>query len=256
MNILITNDDGIHAPGLKSLVESMPKWANVLIAGPATEKSAMSHAISLKDKLKIESLIQHGHPCYAVHGTPADSVKFAFSEFLDFKPDLVISGINQGANTGVSVYYSGTVSAAREAFINHVPSVAVSLTSKTCLDFSVCAKMANLVIESYRTKSFPVDTLLNINVPPLSWKEIKGIRITRQAPSRFIQEFIPEGEFEGKKVFSLAGAIELSNPDGTSDEEAISEGYVSITPLKLDLTDYEAMPALKKWAENLLSGKS
>ncbi len=255
MNILVTNDDGVQAPGLRALVNSLPSWANVLIAGPATEKSAMSHAISLKDKLKIESLTQDGKPCYAVHGTPADSVKFAFSEFLNFKPDLVISGINQGANTGVSVYYSGTVAAAREAFINHVPAVAISLASKTFSDFSASCEMMHLLLNAYQAKKIPLETLLNVNVPALRWAEIKGIRITRQAPSRFVEEFIPEGESEGKKIFSLAGAIELASSDGTSDEEAILDGYISITPLKLDLTHLEVMKDMNRWLEDLKTGK-
>ncbi|MSR78467.1 MAG: 5'/3'-nucleotidase SurE [Candidatus Omnitrophica bacterium] len=251
MNILITNDDGVHALGIRKLVESLPEWAKVMIVGPATEKSASSHSITIKDKLKVEALHHLGKPCYAVHGTPADSVKFAFSNFLDFTPELVISGINQGTNTGVSVYYSGTISAAREAFINGVPSIAVSLASKTHRDFSTCCKMTNLILEAYAKKHMPLDMMLSVNVPPLSWEELKGIKITKQAASRFVEEFIHEGDHEGKRVFSLAGEMELASPDGESDEEAVGQGFISITPLKLDLTHYEVMPILNQWKNRI-----
>jgi 5'-nucleotidase len=167
----------------------------------------------------------------------------------NFKPDVVFSGINQGSNTGVSVFYSGTISAAREGFINRVPSVAISLCSGTYRDFSAAIAAARLLMDGYLNKVFPLDVMLNVNVPPLPVEKIKGMKLTKQAVSRFIEEFIPEKEHEDKKVFTLAGEIEVLDADGTSDEEAISEGYISVTPLKLDLTDYQAFPFFKDWVE-------
>ena len=250
MNILLTNDDGIKAAGIKALLKSVSKEANVVVVAPADEKSASSHSISLGQKLRIKQFSLQGSRAFAVYGTPADCVKFAVSSIPDFIPDLIVSGINQGANTGVSVYYSGTISAAREGFINRIPSVAVSLASREFRDFSAAAAVACRLIRGYGAGIFPTQVMLNVNVPGLAEKDIKGIKITKQADSRFIEEFIPQKQRNGKKVYSLAGEIELLSPDGTSDEEAVAQGFVSITPLKLDLTDYEAMPIFRKWAAN------
>lgn len=247
MNILLTNDDGIEAPGLKALAASVPAGAKAVIAAPVSERSASSHSISLGQKLRVEESIQHGMRGYAVHGTPADCVKFALSELKDFIPDLIISGINQGANTGVSVFYSGTISAAREGLINRVPAVAVSLCSKISRDFIPCMEIVSKVIAAYEKSKIPPEILLNINVPALPKPDVKGVKITKQAASRFIEEFVTEKEHDGRKVYTLAGEIELYEPDGTSDEEAISQGYISLTPLKLDMTDHAAMDVLRNW---------
>ncbi len=251
MRILLTNDDGIHAPGMKALIESIPEGVQALVAAPASERSASSHAISLGQKLRIEEVRNGRFPQYAIHGTPADCVKFALGAIGSFKPDLVLSGINQGANTGISVYYSGTVSAAREAFINRIPSVAVSLCScSTFKDFRASTEITRQLIQGYIDHKFPLDVMLSVNVPPRSWEEIKGVKITKQAVSRFIEEFVPEKEHEGNKVFSLAGEIEVLDADGTSDEEAVLDGYISITPLKIDLTEYRAIPKFQDWLDH------
>ncbi len=250
MNILLTNDDGINAWGLQALIKSVPAGMKVAVAAPATERSASSHSISLGQKLRIESFEKKGVLQYAVHGTPADCVKFALAGIPNFKPDLIFSGINQGANTGVSVYYSGTISAAREGFINGIPAVAISLASNSFSDFSASAGIARQIMQGYEAGCFPKNVMLNINVPPLKAGEIRGIKVTKQAASRFIEEFIPEKEHGDKKVYTLAGEIEVINADGTSDEEAVMDGFISITPLKLDLTEYEALPLLKNWAKD------
>lgn len=251
MRILLTNDDGIHAPGMKALIESIPAGVEALVAAPASERSASGHSISLGQKLRIEEVRNSKIPQYAVHGTPADCVKFALGAIGSFKPDLLVSGINQGANTGVSVYYSGTVSAAREGFINRVPAVAVSLCScGSFKDFRACIEITRQIIKGYQEHRFPLDVMLSVNVPPIPWEKVKGVKITKQASSRFIEEFVPEKEHEGNKVFSLAGEIEVLDADGTSDEEAVSEGYVSITPLKLDLTEYRAIPRFQDWLDH------
>jgi 5'-nucleotidase len=247
MKILITNDDGIHAPGIRALVEAVPRGMEVVVAAPATERSASSHSITLGQKLRVEEFDAEGIRNFAVHGTPADSVKFAVAAIEGFSPDIVISGINQGANTGISVYYSGTISAAREGFINRVPAIAVSLCSRSFQDFSSCIEISRRLLDGYAAGKFPKNVMLNVNVPPLSWDRIRGIKITKQANSRFIEEFIPEKEHDGKKVFSLAGEIEVIDPDGTSDEEAVTHGYISITPLKIDLTEHKAIPIFETW---------
>jgi 5'-nucleotidase len=250
MNILVTNDDGVYAPGIQYLIKSLPKTAKIAVSAPNVERSATSHSISLRTKLKVESFEKEGVLYYAVHGTPADSVKVALSEIPNFKPDVVISGINQGANTGVSVYYSGTVAAAREAFINGIPSFAISLANPQILDFSAASRMANLVLQGYAEQRLPLDVMLNVNVPPLPWDTIRGIKITKQAASRFIKEFVPESDEGSKKVFTLTGEIQLFDSDGTSDEEAVTDGYISVTPLKLDMTDYHSKASLDKWLKS------
>ena len=266
MNILLTNDDGIEAPGLEALVgcfRSQEKWDSekhfeLLVTAPANEKSASSHSISLGEKLRVEEYVSKNLLHYKVHGTPADCVKFALSEIKDFAPDLIISGINQGANTGVSVYYSGTISAAREGLINRVPSMAVSLCSppvrqagKTSQDFSACVSIVSSLVEGYRASLFPLEIMLNVNVPALNPDEIKGIKITKQAASHFIEEFVPQKAHDGKKIYTLAGQMELYDTDGASDEEAVAQGFISVTPLKLDLTHYESIPVFEKWVKTL-----
>lgn len=250
MNVIFTNDDGIDAPGIRALVDNLPKDINAIVVAPATERSATSHSISLGQKLRVEEYQQAGIPHFKVHGTPADCVKFATAE-VKFEPNLIVSGINLGANTGISVYYSGTISAAREGLINRVPAMAVSLCSRTFQDFSVSVTTTNRLIEAYRTDSIPKDVLLSVNVPPLKPNQIRGIKVTKQAASRFVEEFVKEKEHDGKRVYSLAGEIELFEADGTSDEEAITDGYVSLTPLQLDVTAYQAIPEFERWLKKL-----
>jgi len=174
-------------------------------------------------------------------------VKFAVSELDGFRPDLLVSGINEGANTGVSVYYSGTISAAREGSINQIPSMAISLCSKSSKDFRASVNIANRLIEGYRTKSFPMRVTLNVNVPALPAEQIKGLKITKQAQSQFVEEFIREEGEDGEKIYSLTGEIKLFEEDGTSDEEAVRSGFISLTPLKLDMTDYPTLSLFQEW---------
>ena len=254
MNILLTNDDGIHAPGLKALCQSLPQGVRAMVVAPETERSACGHSISLGQKLRVKEFVRQGIRHYAVNGTPADCIKFALYEFKHFVPNLVVSGINQGANTGVSVYYSGTISAAREGLINRIPSIAVSLCSRESHDFGPSKAVLGLLIDGYVQGKFPRDILLNVNVPALAQEGIRGVKITKQASSRFIEEFILKTQSDGQKIYTLAGKMELYNPDGTSDEEAVSQGFISVTSLKLDLTDYEGMAFFRKWMRSPKKG--
>lgn len=251
MNILVSNDDGIHAPGIQALVQCLPEDAQIVIAAPADEQSATSHSISLGTKLHIDVRKTDRFAEYAVHGTPADCVKFALYELKDFVPDLILSGINQGANTGVSVYYSGTISAAREGFINRIPAMAISLCSKESRDFEASQQIIKKLVHAFRQGHVPKNVMLSVNVPPRPVEEIRGIKVTRQAASRFVEEFVPEVGEGDKRIYTLAGEIEVFDPDGTTDEEAVNDGFISITPLRLDMTDYDALKVYKEWAENL-----
>lgn len=247
MKILLTNDDGIEAPGLQALIRELEQDYECLVAAPAREKSASSHSISLGQELVIEER-EPGR--YAIHGTPADCVKIALSEIKGFRPDLLISGINPGPNTGVSVYYSGTISAAREGLINHIPSMAVSIRSRTPSDFSFAASFCRNLIEGYEKGIFPRDRFLNVNIPDLPESAMRGVKVARQAPSRFVEEFIvEEGANNHHRSYRLAGEIHVFDRDGTTDEEVVSGGFIAITPLKLDLTCYDTVPLLEKWIE-------
>ncbi|MFZ5801903.1 MAG: 5'/3'-nucleotidase SurE [Candidatus Omnitrophota bacterium] len=248
MRILLTNDDGIRAAGLRALVEGLSREGHeILVAAPANERSASSHAITLGGHLKIEELSPPPRAEFSVHGTPADCVKFALAEISGFKPDLIISGINQGANTGVSVFYSGTISAAREGTINRIPSAAISLCSKESSDFSVGVEIARRIIEACQKGLLSAEVMLNVNIPALPSKAIRGIRVTKQASSRFIEEFIYGKTTGFERLYTLAGEIEIWDPDGTSDHEAIENDYISITPLKIDLTEYSSFDTLRQF---------
>ncbi len=243
MKLLLSNDDGIDAPGLVALADALQKDYQCLVVAPATEKSACGHSISIGQELVME---ERKKGWFAVYGTPADAIKLALSEIKDYRPNLLISGINPGPNTGVSVYYSGTISAAREGLINRIPSMAVSLGSKTPASFTPAASFVLSLVKGYEKNIFPQDVLLNINIPDLPESEIRGIKVARQAPSRFIEEFVKGNSLDQKRIYTLAGEIEIFDADGTTDEEVLNDGFISITPLKLDLTDYQAMSVLEQ----------
>lgn len=254
MKILITNDDGIHSPGLRAVVDALHKEAECLVVAPHKERSATAHSISLYDEIWVEFIRKEdGFRGYSVEGTPADCVKFAFAELLKKKVDLIISGINLGLNTGVSVYYSGTVSAAREGLINGVPAIAVSQGKQQVRDFSYAAKLIARLVHAHKNSLIPKDTFLNINVPPVESKHVRGVRVTKQAHSRFDEWFeeIKKAGSNGRKPYQVRGDIQMLTSDGKSDEEAIREGYVSITPLLLDSTHYEQMTHFEKWVKDI-----
>lgn len=249
--ILLTNDDGVHAAGIKALRDSIPDNHEIVVVAPDAERSATSHSISLGKKLKVkERRGAEGIHEYALNGTPADCVKWALHNLDQSEyPDLIVSGINHGANTGVSVFYSGTLSAAREGFINRIPSFAVSLCDRHFQDFTSAQAITHKLVDAYLNEEIKPDVMLNVNVPPLTMEEVAGVKITKQADSRFVQEFIKKVE-GGTKVYELAGHIEVYDSDGSSDEEAIKDGYISVTPLKLDMTDYDSFQNLNHWLKN------
>lgn len=250
MNVIFTNDDGIDAAGLRALVDHLPEWVNASVVAPSGERSASSHSISLGQKLYVDIWEKNHVTFYSVNGTPADCIKFAVSELKEIKPDLVVSGINQGANTGVSVYYSGTISAAREGLINRIPAMAVSLCSAEFRDFRAGVDVTQRLMEAFRQHALPPQALLNVNLPPLPPDQISGLKVTRQAPSRFVEEFAVEKDSKGRKVYTLVGEIELLDEDGSSDEEAVASGYISLTPLRLDMTDYPSMKEFEEWLKH------
>lgn len=237
--ILLTNDDGIDSESLWALKDELSKIAECEIAAPRYPKSASSHAVSLNDSIRHEHVRRGRFTGHGVHGTPVDAIKFALNELFPEKHfDLIVSGINLGPNTGVSVYYSGTIGAAREGIISGVPAFAVSIASFVWEGFGYALDITRQIAQSYLAGDFPSDYFLNVNIPAVKKvSEIRGMRVTRQAPSKFVELFDKEHRPEGLH-YKLRGKILVLNPDGGTDQEALEKNYVSITPLALDMTHY------------------
>ncbi len=248
LSILITNDDGIYAPGIWHLKQAMQEVGQTTVVAPVAEKSAVGHAITLSDPLRVQEVERDGHFFgYAVNGTPADCVKLGVHCLLGEKPDLIISGINQGPNTATNIIYSGTVSAAAEGTILGIPSMAISLASFTKQYFDYAAKVAKIVSRAILTKGLPPGTLLNVNVPAVEEKEIKGFRVTRQGKGRYEESFDKRVDPNNRTYYWLTGKRMVLDTDDHVDDLAVMQNYVSITPIHYDLTNYHFFEELKAW---------
>lgn len=246
--ILISNDDGIDAPGIYALVNEIKKIGNVFVSAPDKQQSAVGHAITMNYPLRAHKFYKNGKFFgYAIDGTPADAVKLAVGSLLKGKPDLLISGINHGANTAVSIIYSGTVSAATEGTFLGIPSIAVSLTTYGKPDFKYAAKFSRKLAQLVLKKGIPKGTLLNVNVPPLPEKEIKGVKITRQSSAKWNDWFETRKDPNNQEYYWLTGQLIDEEKSEDTDLWAVEHKYVSITPIQYDLTDYDVLPELKKW---------
>lgn len=249
MNILLTNDDGIYAEGIRALYESLKDLGSVTVVAPDTERSAVGHAITLSDPLRVKKAARDNKFFgYATTGTPADCVKLAIRAILRKRPDIVISGINLGPNTGYSVLYSGTVSGATEGAILNIPSFAISLATFENPDYRVAAgfakKLARLIINN---KGIPHGTLLNVNIPAVDKKYIKGVKIVRQSRTAIEERFDKREDPRKRTYYWLTGEIIKSDGHSDADIEAIRNNYISITPIRCDMTDYGFMEELKHW---------
>jgi 5'-nucleotidase len=255
-NILISNDDGIDAPGLQLLAKELGNFANVYISAPHRQQSAVGHSITIFYPLRASEHYTDGKfSGWAVEGTPADAVKAGVLFFFkDVKFDLVVSGINHGANTAINILYSGTVSAATEGSLLNIPSIAISLTTFEKVDFREPAKIAANIIHSLLfdgvIKLTP-KTLLNINIPHVPLKDIKGIKITKQGKSYWEDDLEVRADPNGRDYYWLTGHMVLVDESNEYDVKAIKENYVSITPLQYDLTDYDKIEEMKKWNPKL-----
>ena len=235
--ILLTNDDGIHAEGLRYLLTAAEKIGQVSIVAPETEQSAVGHSITLYDPIKAHEITRSGiFYGYGISGTPADSVKLALYSLLPRRPDLVISGINNGANLGINVLYSGTVSAATEAAILGVPSMAVSLDAKKEPPFEWALPHVQTLARWVINNGLPHGVALNINIPALPPDRIKGFKVTKQGLSRFNESFERREDPRGNHYYWLSGQATADETDERIDIVAVKAGYISITPLYYDLT--------------------
>ncbi|MGP8049344.1 MAG: 5'/3'-nucleotidase SurE [Desulfobaccales bacterium] len=250
--ILLTNDDGIYAPGLWALYQELRQLGEVSVVAPESEQSAVGHAISLANPLRVKKVsLDGGVQGWAVSGTPADCVKIALSELLPEPPQMVVSGLNLGPNVGINVLYSGTVSAATEASILGVRAMAVSLNSyKAEADFAAAARLARETVA--RLRSWPgwkKGVCLNINLPALPPDRVLGLKFTRQDMGPLVEHFERRVDPREHVYYWLAEINQRRLPDPETDYGALAAGFISITPIHHDLTDYRTLEALKihKW---------
>lgn len=255
MNILITNDDGIYAPGLEALYKHLAARHKVAVIAPDREQSAIGHAITLNEPLRANKVSINGaFQGYAVSGTPADCIKMGVLEILDTKPDMVISGINSGANVGVNINYSGTVAAAKEATLYGILAIAVSIHSRDAQYYDEAAIFIEELAEHLFANRLPFGTFLNVNIPNRPLKEIAGIRISR-LDLEFFPEFIDKRLDPRKRTYYWQGCDSLPVGKSTDiDGSALCEDFISITPIKCDQTDYGVLEDMKGW-EILLKAK-
>jgi 5'-nucleotidase len=241
MRILLCNDDGIHAPGISVLHQAVGPLGDLRVVAPDAERSAAGHAITLADPIKCTPVEKEGvFFGDAIGGTPADCIKLAVRALMkDAPPELVLSGINLGSNTGISVLYSGTVSAATEAVILGVPGVAFSLCTYVDPHWEMAGRIAAELTEKLIACPPPPGVLLNINLPNLPYEQLKGIKVTRMGRSRFIEEFHERLDPRGRTYYWLDGALEVDDEGDDVDIHAVHDGYVSVTPIQLDLTAYD-----------------
>ncbi|MFA4839444.1 MAG: 5'/3'-nucleotidase SurE [Candidatus Neomarinimicrobiota bacterium] len=246
--LLITNDDGIAAPGIHALVMAMKEIGDVVVVAPDSERSAVGHAITLSDPIRVVDFNKNGlWSGFAVSGTPADCVKIAVGALLERRPNLVVSGINLGSNAGINVIYSGTVSAATEGTILGIPSIAISLTTYTNPIFPTAADFAIKIAKTVLRKGLPPRTLLNINVPNVPKSEILGVEITRQGMANFAECFDKRVDPRKRVYYWMDGQKEDVQAGDDVDDEVIKNNKISITPVKYDLTNYEFINELKSW---------
>lgn len=248
MKILVTNDDGIMAPGIQALYEAVRELGEVEVVAPETTQSAVSHAISVQTPMLVHRVhvndVFHG---WSVDGRPADCVKLAMHELLEWKPDFVLSGINAGANTGVNVLYSGTVAGAVEALFFGVPSMAFSMNLSDKLDFQRASKIAGSLFEHFAAAKPQPDTCISVNIPALDNGWPRGVRVCPQASHPMQEHYVKQVDKAGRTYYHLDGRLPQKTGDDQSDLAAMLAGYVTLTPLRFDMTDHALLGSLGDW---------
>lgn len=251
--ILVTNDDGIHAPGISAIVAVALRYGDVVVVAPDKPQSGMGHAITINSTIRVEKTEAHkGAESWSCSGTPVDCVKMAINKLLPRKPDLCLSGINHGANHSINIIYSGTMSAAIEGAIEGVPSIGFSLLDYSInADFSGASIIADKVIAWVLQHGLNEGVCLNVNIPKLHADELKGIRVCRQSRGTWIEELDERTDPSGRKYYWLTGRFENFEPEATdTDVWALANGYVSVVPAHFDLTAHHSIAALKGMQEN------
>jgi 5'-nucleotidase len=249
--ILVTNDDGITAPGIRALVATMKKFGDVIVVAPDSPQSAMGHAITISKPLRLDKVkVFEGVDSWQCSGTPVDCVKLAVNQILHRKPDLCVSGINHGSNSSINVIYSGTMSAAMEGAIEGIPSIGFSLLNFSLeADFGPSMKIIEKVVKNVLKIGIQEGTLLNVNIPNLPSSKIKGIKICRQANAKWKEDFDERHDPHGRKYFWLTGKFVNFDTGKDTDEWALENGYASVVPVQFDFTAHHAIQHLNtvKW---------
>lgn len=244
MNILITNDDGVHAPALGVLHAELSKLGRVTIVVPDRDQSATSHSLTLHRPLRIH---RHAEERFSIDGTPTDAVLIAYHGLLEQRPDLVISGINQGPNMGEDVFYSGTVAAAIEGALQGAPAIAASLVTHEPGDFLEPARFIRRLAEEVVRRGVAGKQVLNVNLPHRPWPEIRGVKLTRLGTRVYSDTLIEKTDPRGRAYYWIGGQEPVWESHEGTDFHAVEHGYISITPLSLDFTDYKAVAAMEQW---------
>ena len=247
--ILVTNDDGITAGGIRSLIEVAKEFGDVWVVAPDSPQSAMGHAITVHNILRLQEIKDvEGVNEFSCNGTPVDCVKLAIYRVLQRRPDLLLSGINHGANNSINILYSGTMSAAVEGAIEGVPSIGFSLLDHSPdADFTASKKIARAVIKNALAKGIPKDTCLNVNIPNIPFKEIKGIRVCRQAKAFWEDSFQPRTDPAGRVYYWITGSLVNHDKGDDTDVWALDNNFVSVVPVQYDLTAHRALKELNDW---------
>tara|TARA_B100001093_G_scaffold178761_3_gene171321 strand:+ start:1129 stop:1902 length:774 start_codon:yes stop_codon:yes gene_type:complete len=248
--ILVTNDDGISAPGIRTLISIMNKIGEVVVVAPDSPQSAMGHAITINSTLECSEVKLDKGPQkeYSCSGTPADCVKLGINELLERKPDICVSGINHGSNSSINVIYSGTMSAAIEASIEGIPAIGFSLLDyRWGADFEPLKKYVKIITKTALKNGIPHGNALNVNFPKVESDKIKGIKICRQAKAFWIEKFDKRTNPQGKEYYWLTGEFIDEDKNIDTDEWALKNKYISVVPVKFDLTDHKNINKLKSW---------
>ena len=248
MKILLTNDDGIFSKGIETLYQALSLEHEVTVVAPETEQSAVGHAITWLDPLRVNQVNRNGHFFgHALKGTPADCVKIAVSELMDPPPEIVVSGINLGANVGVNVIYSGTVSAATEAAVLGIPAIAVSIDSFTPVNFSAATEFIPKLVAKVGKEGLPPGVCLNVNIPNLPADKILGVRVTRQGNLKCLERYDRRIDPRSHVYYWLTNASIQQDENRDADSHALAMGYISVTPIHHDLTNYPMIDKLRQW---------
>ena len=244
--VLVTNDDGIYARGLEALVRALEKDYRVMVVAPEAEQSAVGHALTLTQPLRVKKIKKNGDFFgYGVNGTPADCVKIALNELLIPPPRILVSGINLGANVGINVIYSGTVSAATEGAMMGLSSLAISLDSDQSPDFRAAAEVGRRLVNYLEHTPLPTGVSLNCNVPDRPLAELRGIRLVRQGTFRFLEKFDKRVDPRENIYYWQAGSLPSPDEAPDTDHALLAKGYITLTPIEYDLTHYPSLELLR-----------
>lgn len=248
MRILLTNDDGLHAEGLQALLAEVRQLGEVTVVAPDRERSAVGHSLTFHNPLRVRRVSQEpGCTVFVTDGTPTDCVLLALYDLMPHRPDVLFAGINRGGNLGDDITYSGTVSAAMEGMIHGIPSAALSQVGRGRYRYAAGARFATRLARAILENGMPPRTFLNVNFPDLEEHEIQGVAITRQGDSIYDQRIVKRTDPWGADYYWITGAVPTGQPHEGTDFRAILEGKISITPVQINMTNFELIEELSRW---------